>query len=101
MPNMTAKITEEGRLVLPPEVLEQLGIKPGDEVWLHIDDQQMIVERKPGSFHEFVGTHPLPDGIDARTYVDQMRHDADDRAALDAGEPHPNITSLGRRRSSD
>lgn len=45
---MKAVIDEEGAIVIPPEVLEKLGLRAGDEVIVILDEEGLrVVKREP------------------------------------------------------
>ena len=43
MPIFKTKITEDGRVVIPPEDLQELGLQPGDKVIMQLKDSQIII----------------------------------------------------------
>jgi AbrB family looped-hinge helix DNA binding protein len=65
---MTSTVNELGRLELPPEVIAQLGLKPGDRVLVETDNNQVVlrpVRHEAGLswegnvlVHQGVGTTP-------------------------------------------
>ncbi|OLV17442.1 AbrB/MazE/SpoVT family DNA-binding domain-containing protein [Deinococcus marmoris] len=96
MTSITAKITSKGQVTLPREIQERLGVGDGDRVRFELVNGAVVLypQRDTPSFAGMLGSAPLPEGQDARSVVDGWRHDPADRAALDAGPPHPNITVL-------
>jgi len=87
------KIDSKGRIVLPQEVRENLGITPGTEVEIHEedgkavvepeDDPQQIIERMEQlvaeTSSERGGTTPLEEGADptAQKHRDAIRRGAE------------------------
>ena len=45
-------VEEEGRVQVPPEVWETLGIGPGDRVWLEIEDGMVVIRAVPEGIGE-------------------------------------------------
>ncbi|SEH13235.1 transcriptional regulator, AbrB family [Natronorubrum sediminis] len=90
-----AKVDSKGRIVLPQEVRERLGITPGTEVEIHEedgkavvepeDDPEQIIERMDRLLEETAsergGTTSLEDGVDpvARKHRDAVRRGAEKR----------------------
>lgn len=96
MTSITAKITSKGQVTLPREIRERLGVSDGDRVRFEVKNGAVVLypQHDKPSFAGMIGTALLPEGQDARSFVEEMRHDAADRTALDAGPPHPNIMVL-------
>ncbi len=96
MTSITAKITSKGQVTLPREIRERLGVGDGDRVRFELENGVVVLypQLNTPSFAEMIGTAPLAAGQTARSFVEYIRHDAADRATLDAGPPHPNITVL-------
>ncbi|GAB6878512.1 hypothetical protein JCM17823_07860 [Halorubrum gandharaense] len=86
------KVDSKGRIVLPQEVRERLGITPGTEVDVHEEDGKAVVkpEDSPNEILERMEqlveeatanreeTTPLPDGVDP---IAQKHRDAVQRGA--------------------
>jgi AbrB family looped-hinge helix DNA binding protein len=88
-----AKVDSKGRIVLPQEVREQLGITPGTEVAIHEeegkavvepeDDPEQIIERMEQLIEETSSergeTTPLDEGADpiAQKHRDAIRRGAE------------------------
>ena len=43
MPIFKTKITEDGRVVIPPEYLQELGLQPEDKVIMQLKDSEIII----------------------------------------------------------
>jgi len=43
MPIFKTKITEDGRVVIPPEYLQQLKLQPGDKVIMQLKESEIII----------------------------------------------------------
>ena len=88
-----AKVDSKGRIVLPQEVRDRLGITPGTEVEIHEedgkavvepeDDPEQIIERMEQLVEETSSqrgeTTPLGDGVDpiAQKHRDAVRRGAE------------------------
>lgn len=96
MCDITAKITSKGQITLPREVRERLGVHDGDRVRFEVHGGAVVLypQRETPGFEGMIGTAHLPDGQDARTLSDDLRHDPSERAALQDAPSHPNITIL-------
>lgn len=46
---MTTVLSRKGQIVLPAEVRKQLGLAPGDDFEVTVEDEQTIVLRRLGS----------------------------------------------------
>jgi antitoxin component of MazEF toxin-antitoxin module len=73
-----AKVGSRNRVVLPPEVLDALGVAPGDALFFVVGHNSVRISRSPESFGEYLqlhaGTLPAledPDDADPN----QMRFD--------------------------
>lgn len=73
-----AKVGSRNRVVLPPEVLDALGVAPGDALFFVVGQNSVRISRGPETFGEYLqlhaGTLPVledPDEVDSR----QMRFD--------------------------
>lgn len=63
-----AKVGTRNRVVLPPEVLDVLGIDPGDPIFFIIRGQNVRLSRSPEDFAEYLLIHsetlPAPEDLD-------------------------------------
>jgi antitoxin component of MazEF toxin-antitoxin module len=73
-----AKVGSRNRVVLPPEVLDALGVAPGDALFFVVGQNSVRISRGPETFGEYLqlhaGTLPAledPDEVDPS----QMRFD--------------------------
>ena len=71
-----AKVGTRNRIVLPPEVMDALGVHPGDASFFVVRDSSVSLSRSPETFGEYLMLHadtlPAPvdiDDVDSR----QMR----------------------------
>ncbi len=71
-----AKLGTRNRVVLPPEVMDALGLAPGDALFFIVGQNSVRISRSPETFGEYLllheGTLPAlddPDDVDSR----QMR----------------------------
>lgn len=95
MTSVTARIGSEGQITLPRELWERLGVSVGDNVRLEVDAGAIkVYPAEPFDFSRFIGIAPSDD-MSAVEWQEDMRGDPEERAALHAGPPHPNITRLG------
>ena len=72
---MTATITADGLLALPPELREQLGLVPGQSLEVHADRGLLIVWKKSesDSFDKWRGLGRLPSGTRSDDYLNHIR----------------------------
>ncbi len=68
-----AKVGTRNRVVLPVEVLDALGVDPGDALFFVIRDHTVQLSRSPADYSEYLTLHneslpaPMdPDDIDPR-----------------------------------
>lgn len=99
MTSVVAKITSKGQMTLPKEVRKLLGVGAGDSVRFEIAAGQVRVypEKPIPDFSAMIGQHPLGpewDGINALDTTEELRGSPEDRAALHAAPPHPNVVRL-------
>ena len=78
------KVDSKGRIVLPQDLRERLGITPGTEVAVHEEDGKAVVEPEDGPEQiidrmEREETTPLEDGVDpiARKHRDAVQRGAE------------------------
>ena len=94
-----AKVDSKGRIVLPQDVREQLGVAPGSEVEVHEKDGKAIVEPEDDPDRIIQQMDQLVDGIaereptpyedlnpQARDQVDTIRRKAEQARAEDNSE---------------
>ena len=69
----------DGQLALPPEILDQLGLKPGDKVEFVVKDGQTVLRpasEPMSSFAKYVGAVPVFANIEeVNAWVRDMRDD--------------------------
>lgn len=58
---MTYKVGPKGQVVLPKALREQLGIAPGDEVDVELQDDALVVRRVPVDAASLIGVFRDPD----------------------------------------
>jgi AbrB family looped-hinge helix DNA binding protein len=70
----TARLDDRGRLVLPADFRQQLGLRPGDEVRMTVEvDGVLRVEGRRAAAHALIGiAGPSPGG---RSAVELLRED--------------------------
>jgi antitoxin component of MazEF toxin-antitoxin module len=63
-----ARIGSRNRVVLPLEVMDMLGVEPGDAVFFVVRDNTVRLSRSPETFGEYWQMHaeslPVPDDPD-------------------------------------
>lgn len=80
--NATIVLGRQGRIVIPVEVREALGLAPGDRLHLHLVGRRVVLERPQDAAAELRG---LAGGVPAaRSLVDELL--AERRRAAAAGE---------------
>lgn len=66
---MYRKIDELGRLVIPKEIRNTLGFKPGDEIKIEIKNNQIILEKEKSiNIKEYIQEKMLETDITTETY---------------------------------
>ena len=73
-----AKVGSRNRVVLPPEVMDALGVEPGDALFFVVGQNSVRLSRGPESFGEYLQLHAgtLPALEDADDVdPNQMRFD--------------------------
>lgn len=78
----TVVIGKQGRLVVPAEVREELGLQPGDELTIRVEDRRMVLESGRDARARLRGFAAAVDP--ARSLVDELL--AERRAAAARGE---------------
>jgi antitoxin PrlF len=75
------RIGEEGRIVLPLDWRKTVHAKPGDEVFIHVSDDGLLISTIQQAIHRFqklVAQH-VPPGIDlVDELIRERRTEADD-----------------------
>jgi bifunctional DNA-binding transcriptional regulator/antitoxin component of YhaV-PrlF toxin-antitoxin module len=68
---MTAVVTEDGQLPLPPELREQLGLAPGQTLEIHTENGVFVAWKKPANdpFEKWRGRGRPPVGENADEYL--------------------------------
>ena len=77
---MTAVVTKDGQLPLPPELCEQLGLAPGQTLEICSEGGLLVAWKKSASdpFEKWRGRGRLPAGTNADEYLRLIR-DGDGR----------------------
>jgi bifunctional DNA-binding transcriptional regulator/antitoxin component of YhaV-PrlF toxin-antitoxin module len=72
---MTAVVTNDGQLPLPPEVCEQLGLTPGQTLEIHTENGLLVAWKKSANdpYEKWRGRGRLPAGKDADDYLRLIR----------------------------
>lgn len=66
----TVVMGQQGRLVIPAEVREALGLAPGDQLTLHVEDRRLVLERPADAAARLRGmARPTPS---SRSLVDEL-----------------------------
>jgi len=42
--SVTSRLNDNGRIVIPAEIRQKMGLRPGDILMLHVEDNVLIVE---------------------------------------------------------
>lgn len=50
MSTTTVTIGPQGRLVIPSEIRRQMGLAPGDQLMVHLEDQRLVLEKEEAVF---------------------------------------------------
>ena len=77
---MNVVLTEDGRLAIPKELREQLGLEPGSVLELQSLAGTLVVSKKvePDVFEKWRGRGKLPTGLNTDEYLRLIR-DGDSR----------------------
>ena len=72
-----ARVSVKGQVVIPKELREALGIRPGDELLMVRSGDRIIVMKKPESFVEALRGlgKEIWEGVEPVEYVREMRRD--------------------------
>lgn len=84
---MRVRINEQGRIVIPVEMRRELGLQPGDEVAIYVDDDRLIVEtdasllkKLQGLFAHIPKERVLSDELVAERHAEAERELAEEQA---------------------
>jgi AbrB family looped-hinge helix DNA binding protein len=78
---ISTKITKGGQITLPAEARKALGVKPGDDVDVHVSNGKVTVVKPEYTLKELSGIlQPPRPGFD----IDQAIRDAKEEMAADA-----------------
>jgi len=74
---IATKVSTKGQVVIPKELREALGIRPGDELLMVRSGDRIIVMKKPESFAEALRGlgKEVWEGVEPVGYVREMRRD--------------------------
>lgn len=78
----TVVMGSQGRLVIPAEVREALGLRPGDQLHLQLSGRRVVIERPADATRALRGF--ASDVSSSRSLVDELI--AERRAAARSGE---------------
>jgi len=70
-----AKVSSKYQIVIPKNVREELGLRPGDQLLIVADGNKAVMRLRPRSYAEYMrGLHKeIWQGIDATEYVREER----------------------------
>lgn len=71
----TAKVSSKHQIVIPKKIRETLGLRPGDQLLIVVEDDKAVMRLRPKSYAEHMrGLHKeVWQGIDANEYVREER----------------------------
>jgi AbrB family looped-hinge helix DNA binding protein len=81
----TAKVQARGQITLPQKIREKAGIKPGDELWVHVTPSGTIEMKVLPSLtvDELVALYPIEGPIDDKAdrdaWEDEVLNDVSER----------------------
>lgn len=79
----TVKVSGKGQTTIPKEIREDVGITPGGEVDIWVEDGRVIIEPFPSSPEELRGIHASDE--DGPSIIEKSREwDAEERAREEA-----------------
>ena len=92
-----AKVDSKGRVVLPQEVRERLGITPGTEVEIHEEDGKAVVEPEDDPEHVIERMEEL---------IEETASERGETTSIDEGVPliaqkHRDAVRRGAKKTSD
>lgn len=75
-----AKVSTKGQVVIPKQLRQALGIRPGDELLMVRSGDRIIVMKKPDSFVDALRGlgKEVWEGVEPVEYVRQMRRDREE-----------------------
>ena len=75
----TVVLGQQGRVVIPSEVRAALGLAPGDQLHLHVQGDQMLLQRLQDAVRQL---RRLASGVPAkRSFVDELLEERRQAAA--------------------
>lgn len=79
----TVKVSTKGQTTIPKEIREQVGITPGGEVDIYVENGRVIIEPFPSSPEELRGIHASDE--DGPSIIEKSREwDAEEREREEA-----------------
>ena len=65
----TVVLGQQGRLVIPADVREELSLMPGDKLRLHVSGRRLVLESQEDAANALLGMFAADDG---RSWVDEL-----------------------------
>lgn len=84
MQRLSSTITNDGRVVVPSEILERLNIVPGDEIVFMLDDDRVTLTSGGSVVERTAGMLRPPPGLKTPRTAKEMRRAAEEAIAEDA-----------------
>lgn len=72
---LTVTVSSKYQIVIPKEARKKLNVRPGDQLLVHFEDQQMVLRVRPRSYAKYLrGLHKeIWQDLDAIEYVRRER----------------------------
>ncbi len=73
--HISAKVSSKYQIVIPKQVREALGVRPGDRFLITVEDGKVVMRLRPRSYARYLrGLHKeVWEGVDATEYVQEER----------------------------
>lgn len=88
MIRLKATVGQKGQAVIPKPIRDQMGIRPGDEIYFRIEDDQIILDRRSDAeiwqaFFDAVPKRELPADVDWKAIYESQHEERFRRMGLD------------------
>jgi len=80
--SITVKLSRKNQIVIPKEARGKLGLSPGDELFVEVKKDRMVMRPKPKSYTEYtLGLHKeVWKGVEVDRYLEEERESWEERA---------------------
>lgn len=79
----TYRVGPKGQVVVPKAIRDEIGLRPGDEVEVALEGEEIRVRRAatPKTIHDFLGVAGPPDGMRAWDAMKREERELEERKA--------------------